>query len=87
MRLVVVGDLKLVSPQLLSLGWGPIEVHDTDGDIATSRHHDEGSSLRAARRARGGGRTLEIMSRAQDATGDYKAVERTLLLCARREAA
>ena len=37
MRLVVVGDLKLVSPQLLSLGWGPIEVHDSDGEIAKSR--------------------------------------------------
>jgi predicted Zn-dependent peptidase len=33
MRLVVVGDLKGVRPALLSLGWGPIEVHDTDGRL------------------------------------------------------
>jgi zinc protease len=31
MSLVVVGDLKVITPQLLSLGWGPFEVHDRDG--------------------------------------------------------
>jgi zinc protease len=33
MRVVVVGDLAAVTDQLLSLGWGPVEVHDPDGRL------------------------------------------------------
>lgn len=33
MRVVVVGDLAAVLDQLLSLGWGPVEVHDADGRL------------------------------------------------------
>ena len=33
MRVVVVGDLAAVMDQLLSLGWGPVEVHDPDGRL------------------------------------------------------
>jgi zinc protease len=33
MRVVVVGDLSLVMDQLLQLGWGPVDVHDTEGHL------------------------------------------------------
>jgi zinc protease len=33
MRVVVVGNLAALMDQLLSLGWGPVEVHDADGHL------------------------------------------------------
>jgi predicted Zn-dependent peptidase len=33
MKAVVVGDLRTLRTSLLALGWGPIEVHDKDGNF------------------------------------------------------
>ena len=32
-HIIVVGDLTSAMDQLLSLGWGPVEVHDPDGRL------------------------------------------------------